>query len=233
MAGLYSAPYYEIRMDFEFSDPIYYSWSKSRCSTGIIKQPYPDNLWVPRRDIEFTSGGMWSENAVKVGGELTPDTVEKLLSFHCIVEKDSNTKCEVISVFSSVLDQMPLVSCKLRNAISDAFPKIFEFVELPEVWNETASCPLPGGPYNLANLLTRVDSWDKKESKFYEFTRRSGSRYTVVKETQRFIDGRLIAKFPIWRDSVTSNVICTERFRWVAEDAGCKGWRFSEIPNSL
>ncbi|VVT00585.1 conserved hypothetical protein [Roseovarius sp. EC-HK134] len=217
-------------MNFEFGDPIFYTWSTTRDRSGIIKQPYPEDSWVPGRDIAFTSGGMWSETAVREGGRLTSETIEHLLALNCVVKTDANVSRDVVEDFAVMLDRMPLLSGQLKSSLDNEFPNVFEFIELPEVWNETTQGPLPGGPYYLTNLLARQDSWDKEKTKFYDFKRGDGSKYTEAAQTQRFISGELVAEFPIWRDKVTSNVICTERFREVAEGAGCREWRFTELP---
>jgi len=175
---------------------------------------------------------MWSETAVRDGGRLTSETIEHLLGFNCVVKTNAHVRRDVIEVFTTVLDRMPLLAGQLKSALENEFPNVFEFVELPEVWNETSQEPLPGGPYFLTNLLARTDSWDKEKTKFYEFRRGDGSKYVEAAQTQRFIKEELTAEFPIWRDEVTSNVICTERFKEVAKGAGCKEWRFVELPTA-
>lgn len=229
---MYSSPYYEIRTNFEFSDPVYYAWSKTYAYAGIIQPPYPDGIWVPEKDIEFESGNAWSASAVTEGGRLLPETVENLRDFNCVVKTAANVKRDVIDVFATVLRTMPLLNEKLMSALSDEFPDVFEFVEIPEIWNEVSKSRLPGGPYYLTNLLTRINSWDTEKTKFYNFTRGDGTEYVEAASRQRFISNSLTPKFPIWRDSITSNVICTDRFRKVAEGAGCQEWRFNEIPTS-
>jgi len=77
-----------------------------------------------------------------------------------------------------------------------------------------------------------MDSWDKKKTKFYNFKRGDGSNYIQAAQKERFNSGELVAEFPIWRDKVTSNVICTAQFREIAEGAGCKEWRFVELPKT-
>lgn len=232
MSLIFSPPYYEIGMDFAYKTPVFYAWSATRDRSGIITMPYPETTWTPKRDIAFTSGGLWSDSVVKEGGRLTPETLDHLFALNCIVTTDLDVSRDVVDVFTGIPGAMPLLSGPLKSALDKEFPNVFEFIELPVVWNETTQGPLPGGPYYLTNLLTRLDSWDKQKSKFYHMKRGDGSPYVEVGTTQRFIRSDLRAEFPIWRDKVTSDVICTERFREVAERAGCTEWDFTEIPTT-
>lgn len=229
---VFAGPYYAIGMNFEFGNPIFYKWSTTRDQSGVFRQPYPKDSWVPRRDIAFTSGGMWSEAAAREGGKLTTETIEQLLALNCVVKTDDHSNRDVIDVFTLVPDAMPLLSGQLKSSLDNEFPDVFEFIELPEVWNEAAQEPLPGGPYYLTNLLARQDSWDKGKTQFYVHKRGDGSQYTVAssKTGERFINRGFAAAFPIWRDKVTSDVICTEHFRKVAESVGCKELLFTQIP---
>ncbi|OED49143.1 hypothetical protein AB838_08075 [Rhodobacteraceae bacterium (ex Bugula neritina AB1)] len=224
--------YYLIKSDFENGKALDYSWSRDKTLQGVFRVPLPSDEWVPRRDIRFENGGVLSYEAVLKGARLTSETVRELRKLNCVVRPEFEGPRDTIAVFSVNIDKIPLVSLKLKTALEQEFTDAFEFVCIEQVWDEVRDCPVPGGPYFLANLLKRVDSWDKGKTEIHSVTRKNGTTFNTANISKGVIDEGAVAGENIWRDMVTSDVFCSETFRDFLIDIGCVGWGFREVTSS-
>lgn len=220
---------YLIGMDFEPEMSMFYNWSRSTSIEDVFRVPLPRDEWVPRRDIRFETGGVHSYGAILQGGRLTETTKQELAKLYCVVQSQSGTARETIDSFSVILYDFPLVSSRLKSALEDSFAGTFEFAAVEQVWNEVHDSPLPGGPYYMANLLNRIDSWDKERSVIYSMTRKDGTTYNTTNTSKSALLESALENASIWRDTVTSDVLCTETFRDFVTEVGCVGWSFREV----
>ncbi|UWR87834.1 imm11 family protein [Phaeobacter inhibens] len=218
-----------IEQDFEDNKALANAWSRSRSFDGTFKLPFSPNEWVPQRDIRFENGGVFSYEATLKGANFTSETKRELNNLHCVVQSKTGECRETIGVFSVNLSEIPLVNYRLMATLERSLPASFEFFAVDEVWDEVHNSVLPGGAYYLVNLLTRIDSWDKSRTTIYSNTRKDGTTYNTANISKSFLRGDAIGGASIWRDTVTSHVLCTETFRKLVEDVGCEGWSFREI----
>ncbi|MFW8594393.1 imm11 family protein [Cribrihabitans neustonicus] len=218
-----------IRMDFEAEMSMFYSWSRTTSLEGVFRVPLPRDEWVPRRDIRFEHGSVRSYGALLRGGRLTEATKHELAKLHCVVQSQSGTARETIDSYSINMDKIPLVNGRLKSALEDRFAGVFDFAPVNQVWNEVHDCPLPGGPYYMANLLARIDSWDKEKSVIHSVTRKNGTSFNSTNTSKSALLESALEDASIWRDTVTGDVLCTEDFRDFVTEAGCAGWSFREI----
>ncbi|MDC0659647.1 hypothetical protein N6L27_16720 [Leisingera sp. SS27] len=218
-----------IEMDFEPEMPMFYNWSRSTSREGVFRLPFPWDEWVPERDIRFETGGVHSYGTILKGGRLTETTKQELAKLYCVVKSQSGAARETIDGFSVNMDKTPLVNSRLKSALEDSFAGTFEFAAVEQVWNEVHDSPLPGGPYYMANLLKRLDGWDKERSVIYSMTRKDGTTYNTTNTSKSALLESALENASIWRDSVTRDVLCTETFRDFVTEVGCAGWSFREV----
>jgi hypothetical protein len=207
-----------------------YQWSRNNTLQGVFRAPFSEDEWTPPQDIRFEHGGPKSYGALLRGGRLTEATKAELAKLWCITQPKTRLSRETVGCFSRLLDDLPLVSDRLKAAIEEHDFGLFEFVKVEKIWNTNHDCQLNGGPFYFANLLARVDSLDKQASEIQSIPRFDGTSFNLVNDSRSLIAGNTVQSASIWRDSVVAEVYCTGSFRELLEAAGCNGWSFTEIP---
>jgi hypothetical protein len=207
-----------------------YQWSRDNTLQGVFRAPMSEDEWTPRRDLRFEHGGPGSDGALLLGGQLTEPTKAELRKLWYVTQPKTRGPRANIGHFSRLLDDIPLVSDRLRTAIEGHDGGVFEFVKVETVWDMTHDCPLGGGPFYLSNLLARLDCLDKEASAIKSIPRFDGTTFNSVNENRTFIAKSVVQCASIWRDTTASGVYCSASFRELLEVSGCSGWSFTEVP---
>ena len=219
-----------IGQDFEKKTGGNYIWSRNRSQTAIFTMPFSVNEWVPFRDLRYESGGIFSDGAYLKGTPLTDKTKTELQRLWYLTGTNRREPRNLIGTFSINMDNIPLFSETLTEVINDIDSALFEFVKVDNVWDSAHDCPIDGGPFYLANLLRRIDSWDKELTEILSRRRPNGSYINdVSSKSKRVVMQSAVEGISIWRDSVTRHVMCTEEFRDRIVEVGCHRWSFREV----
>jgi hypothetical protein len=221
--------FFEVERDFETDMFRRFGWSETPLWAGVLAIARRQSGWLPSRDIRFEHGGAQSYGALAKGGRLTPATLETMRAHYAVAAPTGGKPMEVIDCFSIILSQMPLVSAPLARAL-EVFGDALELVESTRVTDGETGAPVEGGPFWLINVLDRRDGWDRARSEIVVIPRADGTSANAVHGTRRALRADAVADGIIWRDSLTSNVLCSDRFREVAQAVGCGGWFFREVP---
>lgn len=206
-----------------------YQWSRDNTMQGVFRAPFSENEFTPPQDIRFEHGGPKSYGALLRGGRMTEATKAELRKLWCVTQPATRSPRDTVGSFSRLLDDVPLVSERLRRSLEEHGSNLFEFEKVERVWDTAHTCPLNDGPFYLANLLIRIDSLDKETSEIHSIPRFDGTSFNLVNDNRSSIARSAVEKASIWRDSVSAEVYCTGSLREHLEVAGCKGWAFTEI----
>jgi hypothetical protein len=220
--------FYSVGWTSDNEDALWYKWSRDNTLEGVFRAPFAEDEWTPSQAIRFEHGGPRSYGAVLRGGRLTETTRAELKKLWIVTQPETRWPRDTVGSFSILIDDMPLVAHRLKTAIEGFDDKLFEFMKVEAVWDTAHNCPLDGGPFYLANLLARIDSLDKQTSEIYSIPRFDGTSFNSVSSNRCFISEGAVQNASIWRDSVVAEVFCTDHFRELLEDAGCRGWCFNE-----
>jgi hypothetical protein len=214
----------KLRRDSPFGCGI--QWSRDQSYDGIFIQPVPKQEWDPHHDFRYEDGGVLSYGALVKCSKLTAKTKLNLQKLWVVTTTRIDAPHDVLGDYSILLNNLPLVSARLKSILQEQDSGLFEFVSIPNVWDSARNGPVNGGPFYLANVLNRLDVWDMDETIIDSITRDDGSTLNLLRITTATAMRSKIATALVWRDPLTGHVICTETFKNLLENAGVEGWDF-------
>lgn len=201
-------------------------WSRDRSFDGIFTEPVPKSEWNPHRDFRYEDGGIRSYGALVKPSRLTAKTISNLQMLWVVTTTKIDAPHDVLGDYSILMNNLALVSERLKDILEALDPALFEFVPIPNVWDTTTQAPVNGGPFYLANVITRIDAWDMDETIIDSIPNNIGGSINLLRMDTATAKRSKIANALIWRDPVTGHVLCTEVFRELLENAGVKGWGY-------
>ncbi|WNZ54053.1 hypothetical protein QT397_02060 (plasmid) [Microbulbifer sp. MKSA007] len=204
----------EIDRDFEFSHYAKGVWS----SDHTHKSAFELDAWNPVFNLVFDADG-----------RVDASTVRQYSKHWLVITVKELVPLDVIGVLSQNPRLMPAVNVRLKDAFQRVAPGAAQFIEVDQTWAEYQDCPVPGGPFYLTNLLVSQDSWDPDAMEINKMKRRDGSSMELVEGAKRAVRQSALTSNPIWRESRTGHVLCTDVMKEALQAAGCRGWCFRPV----
>lgn len=220
---------YEISLNGDSDFGRGFQWSRDQSYDGIFIQPLPKSEWNPGCDFRYEDGGIRSYGALVKPSRLTAKTKSNLQKLWAVTTTEIDAAHDVLGYYSILLNNLALVSERLKGILEARDPELFEFVLIPNVWDTAKQAPVNGGPFYLANVISRIDAWDMDETIIDSMPNNIGGTINLLRMNTATVMRSKIAKALIWRDPVTGHVLCTETFRALLENAGVQGWGFYPI----
>ncbi|KZL26095.1 imm11 family protein [Pseudovibrio sp. Ad37] len=205
---------FEITRDFEFKHYANGIWSADRTQKSALKL----NAWNPVLNLSF------DEN-----GRIDPSDASKFTKNWFVITVKELVPLDVIGVLSQDPRLMPAVNAVVKDALERVAPGTAQFIEIDQIWAEYQNCAVPGGPFYLANLLVSQDSWDSDAMTISKMEKRDGSSMELVEGARRAVRQSALTSLPIWRESRTGHVLCTDVMKDALQAAGCRGWYFRPV----
>jgi hypothetical protein len=126
---------------------------------------------------------------------------------------------------STVVDQA------FVNAMTAFDDRLFQFTKIEKVWDRVRKCPPWEGAFYYATLLPLRPAYDLERSdltlaegvqrRFFGSHNSNGAR--------RVVKASSLADTPIWQDTYTRDVICTEEARQAFDALGIKEWLYAPL----
>ncbi|WP_040616054.1 imm11 family protein [Roseibium sp. TrichSKD4] len=175
--------------------------------------------WIPALETKLLDGK-----------NITVESRAEYLSRWYVLNSDTLVQSYfILGDFSKLRLSFPLFSASLKKIFESVIPDGFEYIEIEKVWAEKQACPIPGGPFYLANLLVERDTWDDELTEIYPMTRVDGTRYESIDGTKKFVQKSKLHGATIWRECRTNHVLCTQEVKDILQKAGVQGIHFQSV----
>lgn len=205
---------FEIDRDYESKYRVKGVWCPDRTKASARQV----DAWNPSFNLVFDATG-----------KVTSDDIARFKENWLVITVKDLVAYDAIGVFSQHHRSLPAINAAMKKAIEHIAPAAAQFIEIDQVWAEYQNCPVAGGPFYLANLLVSQDSWDSDAMRISNMARKDGSSFELVGGAKRAVRGSALTDNPIWRESRTGHVLCTEVMKDAFQAAGCRGWYFRPV----
>ncbi|KAE9629704.1 hypothetical protein GP644_11880 [Parasedimentitalea maritima] len=179
--------------------------------------PFPTSWWSGLRDLEYSYDGCFG-----------PITRKELANQWVQVNPRIEELPDVMGI--PYPDGRPplIVRRALKEAIENTNPGNCDFVKAGPIWDRRFHRELLDQDYYFMAIQTEVDSWDREQSSISEINRSDGTSFFTI-NSPRIIRSKAIGQNLLWRDALTGTVLCSETFKLLAEQAGCRGLAFWKL----
>lgn len=220
---------YQPHFNPESRQGVRFFWSRSKLEEDAYTAKTPPSEISPWKATSFEHGGVYSVGALVKPSRLTQASITSFQNAHPLIKSDYDGPFDVLGNYSILLAEFPLMSDRLKVTLEENCIGVFEFTQVRTPWNVTTGKLVSGGPFWHANLLARHDAWDHDKTVFsIHQTPNGGSVNLLKKSTSTVLASRLGGK-TIWRDPVSSEVLCGQVLKDIFESLGIDGWDFSPI----
>lgn len=133
---------------------------------------------------------------------------------------------DVIGRFGVFEDDFPAVCRKLKEAIEAEDPELCSFVPVERLYDLRHDRVIEDPQYYFTAVRQHKDSIDSDAGETGARGSTKVSLHTDTRIRRSALDGAML-----WRDTRSRQVLCNERFKALAEKAGCVGMYFYELTN--
>ncbi|GHB35090.1 hypothetical protein GCM10007094_25720 [Pseudovibrio japonicus] len=205
---------FEIDRDYESEHRVKGLWSPDHTKESAHKL----DAWNPGFNLVFDATG-----------KVAPDDINRFRESWLVITVKDLVDFDAIGVFSQHQRSMPAINAAMKKAFEHVAPNAAQFIETDKVWAEYQDRQVPGGPFYVTNLLVSQDSWDSDAMEISKMTRKDGSSFELVEGAKRAVRSSSLTDNPIWRESRTGHVLCTDVMKEALQAAGCRGWYFRPV----
>lgn len=202
-----------VEADFGLESSLNYDFSPGREKPS----PYPSDMWSALRDMSFDDKGRFTAESRREIAKLTMRINPYVTDIP-----------DVIGGFTTLLTSPPAFNTPLQKAIGGLDSDLCDFLAVDRIWDRRHARDLPGLGFALASILPRVDSWDRDKCRVAELKRSDGTTWSNLEGIGVVRASALTVK-PLWREASTLQILCTDVFKDLVQDVGCRGIRFREI----
>ncbi|MDX8355629.1 imm11 family protein [Cognatiyoonia sp. IB215182] len=208
--------FYIIKLDHEDSLSLTYRFSPGK----VAPSPWPDNVWLPSRDMQFT-----------VDHRFTEETKTELQKLWLLINPEHCEFADVIGQFGKFLDYPPAVNEHMRRALEKFDGECFDFAETGPIYDSRHDRKISSDRYWFVSVRRWIDGWDKENSGLQIRTRRDGTSYGTIYPPYT-LNLRAINGAHLWRDASSRDVLCSDVFKKMVETEGLTGLYFQKILDS-
>lgn len=187
---------------------------------------------TPRPDAQTYYWKLHTHATYDADHRMTQETRDRLSELWVLTKAGSADPMDLIGVDERRDGPDCMVSTRLAEAIAEMAGEAVEFMQVPRIWSVTEQKELTEPKYHYMNVIARHDSWDDSQTCIVEsHDRKTGRPLGMyrIERSKHIVKDFDLPNFPIWRDSRTLHMMCTEVMKDLLESFDINGLRFRPV----
>lgn len=163
---------------------------------------------------------------------MTQETRNRLSELWVLTKAGSADPMDLIGVDEKRDGPDCMVSTRLAEAIAEMAGDAVEFMQVPRIWSVTEQKELSEPKYHYMNVIARHDTWDDSRTRVVPIHVRKTGVFTgkyALEGAAHIVKTDDLSAFPIWRDSRTLDMMCSEDMKDLLESFDINGLRFRPV----